>query len=45
MPCSVNRRPRRAGRFYISAAHSESEIDQTVEIVEGFLAHHQASLQ
>jgi glutamate-1-semialdehyde 2,1-aminomutase len=37
--------PRRAGRFYISAAHSESEIDQTVEIVEGFLAHHQASLQ
>ena len=37
--------PRRAGRFYISAAHTESEIDQTVEIVEGFLAHHQASLQ
>jgi glutamate-1-semialdehyde 2,1-aminomutase len=36
--------PRRANRFYISAAHTEDDIDRTVEIAEGFLAHHQSDL-
>lgn len=37
-------KPRRVNRFAISTAHTEDDIDRSVEIVEGFLTEHKSSL-
>ena len=37
-------KPRRVNRFAISTAHTEDDIDRSVEIVEGFLTAHKSSL-
>jgi glutamate-1-semialdehyde 2,1-aminomutase len=38
-------KPRRVNRFAISTAHTETEIDRTVDIIEGFLTAHRSALQ
>lgn len=37
-------KPRRTARFALSAAHTEADIDRTIEQVEGFLTLHRAQL-
>jgi glutamate-1-semialdehyde 2,1-aminomutase len=38
-------KPRRCNRFAISTAHTEADIDRTVEVIESFMARHRGALQ
>ena len=37
-------KPRRVVRFSVSTAHTEADIDRTVEVIDGFLARHRSAL-
>ena len=38
-------KPRRCNRFAISTAHTETDIDRTIEVIESFMARYRNALQ